>query len=243
MTSLVDKFGRTVSYLRISVTDRCDFRCVYCMAEEMTFLPRQQILTLEEIYRIARVFVELGVNKIRLTGGEPLVRRNVVSLIERLGQLPDLTQLVMTTNGSQLATYAPLLKQAGVQRINVSLDSIDPQRFRNLTRTGDVTQVLAGIEAALAQGFERIKLNVVALKGRNDDEILPLVSYAREQGMDITFIEEMPLGHISEHQRDECFMPSDEVREIIDMAKKVETLISEEALLLAKYLRQPMTEA
>ena len=215
MTSLVDKFGRTVSYLRISVTDRCDFRCVYCMAEEMTFLPRQQILTLEEIYRIARVFVELGVNKIRLTGGEPLVRRNVVSLIERLGQLPDLTQLVMTTNGSQLATYAPLLKQAGVQRINVSLDSIDPQRFRNLTRTGDVTQVLAGIEAALAQGFERIKLNVVALKGRNDDEILPLVSYAREQGMDITFIEEMPLGHISEHQRDECFMPSDEVREII----------------------------
>ncbi|MEE2731285.1 MAG: GTP 3',8-cyclase MoaA [Pseudomonadota bacterium] len=216
MTELVDKFGRRVNYLRISVTDRCDFRCVYCMAEEMTFLPRNQILSLEEIQRIARVFVELGVRKIRLTGGEPLVRRNVMSLVQQLGQMPGLEQLVMTTNGSQLATSAPLLKQAGVKRINVSLDSLNPERFRNLTRTGDLSRVLAGLEAALAQGFESVKINAVILKGRNDDEIVPLVEFARDNGIDITFIEEMPLGHISEHQRDECFMPSDEVRSRIE---------------------------
>ncbi|RLT94432.1 MAG: GTP 3',8-cyclase MoaA [Ketobacter sp.] len=216
MTELVDKFGRRVNYLRISVTDRCDFRCVYCMAEEMTFLPRNQILSLEEIQRIARVFVALGVRKIRLTGGEPLVRRNVMSLVQQLGQLPGLDQLVMTTNGSQLATSAPLLKQAGVKRINVSLDSLNPERFRNLTRTGDLSRVLAGLEAALAQGFESVKINAVILKGRNDDEIVPLVAFARDNGIDITFIEEMPLGHISEHQRDECFMPSDEVRSRIE---------------------------
>ncbi len=215
MTSLVDKFGRKVNYLRISVTDRCDFRCVYCMAEEMTFLPRQQILTLEEIQRIARVFVGLGVKKLRLTGGEPLIRRNVIDLIEHLGQMDDLDQLVMTTNGSQLPQMAPRLKQAGVKRINISLDSLDAERFRNLTRTGDLHQVLRGIDSALEQGFDSVKINAVVLKGRNDDEILPLVEFARSKGCDLTFIEEMPLGQISEHQRDECFMPSEDVRDVI----------------------------
>jgi len=215
VTALVDKFGRQVNYLRISVTDRCDFRCVYCMAEEMTFLPRAQILSLEEIQRLARVFVELGVRKIRLTGGEPLIRRDVLSLIQQLGQMPGLEQLVLTSNGSHLPQMAQGLRQAGVKRINISLDSLDPPRFQAMTRTGDLTQVLAGIDAALAQGFERIKLNTVVLKGRNDDEILPLVEFARRKGTDITFIEEMPLGHIEEHQRDECFMASDEVRAVI----------------------------
>lgn len=216
MTALIDKFGRQVTYLRISVTDRCDFRCVYCMAEEMTFLPRAQILSLEEIERLARVFVELGVRKIRLTGGEPLIRRDVMSLIERLGALPGLDQLVMTTNGSRLANLAQPLKQAGVKRINISLDSLDADRFRSMTRTGDLNQVIAGIDAALAQGFERIKLNAVVLKGRNDDEILPLVEFARSRKVDLTFIEEMPLGHISEHLRAESFLPSADVRAVID---------------------------
>lgn len=213
--SLIDKFGRKVNYLRISVTDRCDFRCVYCMAEEMTFLPRTQILTLEEIHRIAQAFVDLGVKKIRLTGGEPLIRRDVLSLVERLGQMPDLDQLVLTTNGSQLPTMAAKLRSAGVKRINISLDSLIPGRFRQLTRTGDLSVVLQGIDAALEQDFESVKINAVILKGRNDDEILPLVEFARSKGADITFIEEMPLGNISEHQRDECFMASHEVREVI----------------------------
>ncbi|MEC8813673.1 MAG: GTP 3',8-cyclase MoaA [Alcanivorax sp.] len=215
MTDLVDKFGRKVNYLRISVTDRCDFRCVYCMAEEMTFLPRRQILSLEEIERIAAVFVSLGVRKIRLTGGEPLIRRNVLDLVGRMGQMPDLDQLVLTTNGSQLPHMAASLKQSGVRRINVSLDSLDPDRFRSLTRTGDLNQVLSGIDAALQQDFDSVKINAVILKGRNDDEILPLVDFARTRGTDITFIEEMPLGNISEHQRDECFMPSEDVRAVI----------------------------
>lgn len=219
--ALVDKFGRKVNYLRISVTDRCDFRCVYCMAEEMTFLPRQQILTLEEIQRIARVFITLGVRKIRLTGGEPLIRRDVLSLVESLGRMPDLDQLVLTTNGSQLPTMAAQLKARGVKRINISLDSLQPDRFRQLTRTGDVNLVMQGIDAALAQGFERVKINAVILKGRNDDEILPLVEFARTKGADITFIEEMPLGNITEHQRDECFMSSEDVRGVIEQRFKL----------------------
>lgn len=213
---LIDKFGRKVDYVRISVTDRCDFRCVYCMAEEMTFLPRQQILTLEEIYRVSRVFVELGVSKIRLTGGEPLIRRGILDLVERLGQIVDLEQLVLTSNGSQLPRMAEPLKRFGIKRINISLDSLNPLKFRQLTRNGDLNKVLAGIDAAREQGFDRIKLNAVILKGRNDDEIMPLVTFARDKGIDLTFIEEMPLGHISEHMRDECFMPSDEVRSIIE---------------------------
>ncbi|MGB3621463.1 GTP 3',8-cyclase MoaA [Ketobacter sp. MCCC 1A13808] len=222
---LVDKFGRKVDYVRISVTDRCDFRCVYCMAEEMTFLPRQQILTLEELYRIGKAFVDLGVRKIRLTGGEPLIRRDVLTLVKHLGSLNDLQHLVLTTNGSQLPVMAKPLHEYGVRRINVSLDSLDPEKFRQLTRTGDLKRVLAGIDAASEQGFDSIKINTVILKGRNDDEILPLVEYARERHLDITFIEEMPLGAISEHGRKECFMPSAEVRKIIEQRYPLQTRI------------------
>ncbi|WP_369601460.1 GTP 3',8-cyclase MoaA [Hahella sp. SMD15-11] len=210
---LIDRFGRQVTYVRLSITDRCDFRCVYCMAEDMTFLPRQQVLTLEEMYALGQAFVELGVTKIRLTGGEPLIRKNVLSLIQRLGALDGLNELVLTTNGSQLPKMAEDLRAAGVRRINISLDSLKPERFRELTRTGDLSQVLQGIEAARKAGFERIKLNAVVLKGRNDDEILDLADFALSRGLDLTFIEEMPLGHIEEHNRAEAFMPSDAIRE------------------------------
>lgn len=212
---LVDRFQRTVDYLRISVTDRCDFRCVYCMAEDMTFLPRSQVLSLEETLRIATAFVELGVKKIRITGGEPLVRKNVIWLLERIAALPGLNELVITTNGSQLTKMAPALKQAGIKRINISLDSLHPLKFKSLTRTGDLQQVIAGIDAASEQGFERLKLNAVILKGRNDDEILNLVSFARHREIDLSFIEEMPLGHIKEHDRALALMTSDEIRERI----------------------------
>lgn len=214
-TALIDRFGRKVEYVRLSVTDRCDFRCVYCMAEDMTFLPRNEILSLEEIYRVAATFVSLGVKKIRLTGGEPLIRRDVLKLVQRLGQLPGL-ELVLTTNGSQLPHMAQDLKDAGVRRLNISLDSLNTQKFRELTRTGDLQQVLNGIQAAKAAGFKGIKLNAVILKGRNDDEILPLVDFARTEKLDLTFIEEMPLGAISEHGRQECYMPSDAIRAIIE---------------------------
>ncbi len=212
---LIDRFGRQVRYVRLSVTDRCDFRCVYCMAEEMTFLPRQQILSLEEIAQVGRAFVGMGVEKIRLTGGEPLVRSNVLWLVEQLAHLPGLRELTLTTNGSQLAKMAADLKKAGLSRINVSLDSLDPQRFRALTRTGDLERVLEGIEAAKMAGFQRIKINSVILRQRNDDEILPLVAFARQHALDLCFIEEMPLGAISEHDRAACYMPSEEIREII----------------------------
>jgi len=213
---LVDRFGRHVDYVRLSVTDRCDFRCVYRMAEEMQFLPRREILSLEELLAAARAFVALGVTKIRLTGGEPLVRQNIVWLAERIAALPGLRELVLTTNGSQLPRLAAPLRAAGVKRVNVSLDSLDPDRFRQLTRTGDLADVLAGIDAAQRAGFERVKLNSVILRGRNDDEVLALVDFARERGLDISFIEEMPLGHISEHDRAESFCSSAELRAIIE---------------------------
>ena len=167
---LIDRFGRVVDYVRISVTDRCDFRCVYCMDEEMEFLPRARILTLEELAQIGRAFAELGVRKIRLTGGEPLVRNNVIKLMRDLGELPQLRELVLTTNGSQLDHLAAEIRAAGVRRINVSLDSLDPDTFRRLTRTGELERVLRGIDAALAAGFDKIKLNAVILKGRNEHE-------------------------------------------------------------------------
>ncbi|MGB0733823.1 MAG: GTP 3',8-cyclase MoaA, partial [Pontibacterium sp.] len=211
---LVDKFGRRVDYVRLSVTDRCDFRCVYCMSEDMTFLPKDRILSLEEIFNLAQAFTELGVKKIRLTGGEPLVRRGVMGLIERLGKLP--AELVITTNGSQLAHCAPQLKAAGVSRLNISLDSLDDGKFSTLTRTGKLQQVLAGIDAACNAGFKRIKLNAVILKGRNDNEVLSLVEYARAKKIDISFIEEMPLGQINEHDRAEALCTSDEVRKLIE---------------------------
>ncbi len=213
-SELIDRFGRHVEYLRLSVTDRCDFRCVYCMAEKMEFLPRAEVLSLEELYDVGAAFSRLGVRKIRLTGGEPLVRRDVLTLVERLGQLP--VELVLTTNGSQLHTMAQDLAAAGVQRLNISLDSLQPERFARLTRTGRLTQVLDGIEAARSAGFHGVKLNSVILRGRNDDEVLALVEFARDAGLDISFIEEMPLGQITEHGRLESFCSSDELREVID---------------------------
>ncbi|MBY4676837.1 GTP 3',8-cyclase MoaA [Marinobacterium arenosum] len=212
--ALVDKFGRRVDYVRLSVTDRCDFRCVYCMSEDMQFLPKPQVLTLEELYQLAASFVSLGVRKIRLTGGEPLVRRDVLWLIRQIGQLG--CELVITSNGSQLSKMAPALREAGVSRINISLDSLNPERFKRLTRTGRLEQVLGGIDAALDAGFERLKLNAVVLKGRNDDEVLDLVDFARDRGLDISFIEEMPLGAITEHDRAEAYCSSDEVRALIE---------------------------
>ncbi|MCI0667777.1 MAG: GTP 3',8-cyclase MoaA [Methylococcaceae bacterium] len=217
---LIDRFGRTVNYLRISITDRCDFRCVYCMSEEMTFLPRAQILTLEEIYSVAQVFVELGVKKIRITGGEPLVRRGAVDLLGRLGQLEGLNELVMTTNGSQLETTARDLKQAGVKRLNISLDTLKPDKFTEMTRVGDLNKVLRGIEAARAAGFGRIKINTVVLKNRNHDEVCDLVGFALLRGLDISFIEEMPLGLIEDHDRAEAYYPSDRIK--ADLAKVYE---------------------
>ncbi|SDL04682.1 GTP 3',8-cyclase MoaA [Pseudomonas indica] len=213
-TQLQDGFGRTIDYLRLSVTDRCDFRCVYCMAEDMTFLPRQQVLALEELERVARIFVGLGVKKIRLTGGEPLVRKGIVGLCERIAGLSGLRELVMTSNGSQLGKLARPLAKAGLKRLNISLDSLDPERFRAITRTGDLRQVLAGIDAAREAGFERIKLNCVVMKGRNADEVPALVDYAVANGLDISFIEEMPLGAVG-RDRGESFCSSDEVRALI----------------------------
>jgi cyclic pyranopterin phosphate synthase len=210
---LIDAFGRTVNYLRLSVTDRCDFRCVYCMSEEMTFMPRAQILTLEEIYQVAKAFAELGVTKLRVTGGEPLIRRNILELMNKLGNLQGLDELVMTTNGSHLDKMAQDLKKADVKRLNISLDTLNPERFKRLTRTGDLQQVLRGIAAAKAQGFERIKLNAVILKNRNHDEVVDLVRYAVEHGFDISFIEEMPLGQVSDHSRAEAYYPSYQIRE------------------------------
>jgi cyclic pyranopterin phosphate synthase len=213
---LVDRFGRHVTYARLSVTDRCDFRCVYCMSEDMTFLPRAQVLTLEEIYAVGRAFTDLGVSKLRLTGGEPLVRRNILWLVAELGKLPGLRELVLTTNGSQLDRLAGPLRDAGVKRINVSLDSLDASRFRTITRVGDLNKVLRGIEAAREAGFARLKLNTVILKNRNEDEILNLVNFVVERGMDISFIEEMPLGLIDDHDRALAFYSSDEVRRDIE---------------------------
>lgn len=208
--TLVDRYGRQISYVRLSITDRCDFRCQYCMAEEMTFLPRNQVLSLEEALRLARVFVGLGVSKIRITGGEPLVRRDALWLIERLGALPGLEHLVLTTNGSQLERFALPLKQAGVERLNISLDTLDRERFRNLTRTGDLDKVLRGIAAARQAGFVRTKLNAVMMRGFNDGEFVDLVRFAIAQQMDISFIEEMPLGAIA--GRSQTYISSEETR-------------------------------
>lgn len=214
-TALIDKHGRHIDYVRLSVTDRCDFRCVYCMSEEMTFLPRKQILSLEEIYKVASAFTELGVNKIRLTGGEPLVRNNVMSLIENIGRLPGLDELLMTTNGSQLAKMANPLRDAGVNRINISLDSLDAGRFKAMTRTGKLEQVLKGVEAAVAAGFDSIRLNSVILRGVNDHEIIDLLEYAMGLGINIAFIEEMPLGNISDHEREDTVFSNEDVKQKI----------------------------
>ena len=193
---LIDQFGRQVDYIRLSITDRCDFRCVYCMSEDMTFLPREEVLSLEECARLVRIFVELGVSKVRVTGGEPLVRKNALWLFEEIGRLPGLRELVTTTNGSQLAHQAQALRAAGVKRVNISLDSLDAERFRKITRVGELDKVLRGIEAAKQAGFDNIKLNTVLMRGVNDDEALPLLEFAIAQNIDISYIEEMPLGEV-----------------------------------------------
>ncbi|MDI9244131.1 GTP 3',8-cyclase MoaA [Marinobacter sp. CHS3-4] len=211
---LKDRFGRTINYVRLSVTDRCDFRCVYCMDEDMTFLPRQLVLTLEEIARLARNFTALGTEKIRLTGGEPLVRRDILDLVKEIGTL-GLRDFAMTTNGSQLVDMAEPLRKAGLHRLNISLDSLDARKFADITRTGNLSKVLDGIDAARDAGFPGIKLNTVVMKGRNDEEIPALIEFARQKRVDISFIEEMPLGEISEHDRGLALFTSDEVKKVV----------------------------
>lgn len=210
-STLVDRHGRAIRYLRISVTDRCDLRCRYCMAEHMTFLPRDAVLSLEELAAIAGRFVDRGVTKIRLTGGEPLVRRNMMTLVEQLGARigAGLNELTLTTNATRLAQYASGLAAAGIRRINVSLDSRDPDTFRTITRHGDVAEVLAGIAAAQAAGM-RVKINMVALRGLNEHEIGPMLAWVAERGMDLSLIETMPMGAIDEDRVDR-FLPLPEV--------------------------------
>ncbi len=205
LPSLIDQFGRKVDYIRLSITDRCDFRCVYCMSEDMTFLPRDEVLSLEECARLVRIFVGLGVSKVRITGGEPLVRKNALWLFEEVGKLKGLKELVLTTNGSQLERQAIALKKAGVKRINISIDSLDAERFKKITRTGDLNKVLAGLKASIHAGFEGIKLNTVLMRGSNDDETADLVQFAINQKIDISFIEEMPLGDVN-HNRENTFV-------------------------------------
>ncbi|MGE3932306.1 MAG: GTP 3',8-cyclase MoaA [Rhodospirillaceae bacterium] len=211
---LVDPFERAITYLRVSVTDRCDFRCVYCMAEDMAFLPKSEVLTLEELDRLCSAFVARGVRKLRLTGGEPLVRRNVMWLIRRLGRHLDsgaLDELTLTTNGSQLARYAGELAEAGVRRINVSLDTLDAAKFAAITRWGKLDKVLDGIAAAKAAGLA-VKINAVALKGVNDDEFDRLVEWCGREGFDLTFIEVMPMGEIGDAARLDQYLPLSMVR-------------------------------
>jgi cyclic pyranopterin phosphate synthase len=211
---LVDPFGRAIRYLRVSVTDRCDFRCVYCMSEAMTFLPKADLLTLEELDRVCSAFVSVGVRKLRITGGEPLVRRNVMWLFERLGRHLDtgaLDELTLTTNGSQLARFAEALYGAGVRRVNVSVDTLDPERFQAITRWGRLDQVLGGLEAARAAGLA-VKINTVALKGVNEDEFDRLIEWCGERGFDLTFIEVMPMGDLGSESRLDQYLPLSLVR-------------------------------
>ena len=213
-TKLIDPFGRTVDYLRVSVTDRCDFRCVYCMAEEMTFLPKADLLTLEELDVMCRRFMAAGVRKIRLTGGEPLVRRNIMQLIESLGsevKAGNLDELTITSNGSQLSKMAGDLAAAGVRRINVSIDTLDPEKFRRVTRWGDLDKVLLGLEAAKEAGLG-IKINAVALRGENDDELGDMLAWCGERGFDMTIIEVMPMGDIGTENRLDQYLPLSRVR-------------------------------
>lgn len=212
ISSLVDQFGRRVDYIRLSITDRCDLRCKYCMAEEMAFLPRDEVLSLEECARLVNIFVSLGVTKVRITGGEPLVRKNALWLFQEIGALEGLKELVVTTNGTQLSLLAHDLKRAGVKRLNISLDSLQPERFHAITRVGDVNKVFAGIQAAKEAGFSNIKLNSVLMRGQNDDEAEALVAFAVKEGLDISFIEEMPLGEVN-HARENTAVSNAETLE------------------------------
>jgi GTP 3',8-cyclase len=217
---MIDPFGRHISYLRVSVTDRCDFRCVYCMAEDMTFLPKAEVLSLEELERLCSAFVRRGVKKLRLTGGEPLVRKNVMSLFRGLGRHLEtgvLEELTLTTNGSQLAKYAKELAAIGVKRVNVSMDTLDKEKFRELTRWGDLDQVMHGIDAAQQAGL-RIKINAVALRGVNDMEFDELIRWTHGRGMDLVLIEVMPMGELGENARLDQYLPLSLVR--ADLAKR-----------------------
>ena len=209
---LIDTYGRRISYVRLSVTDRCDLRCRYCMAEQMAFLPRIELLTLEELVQLADAFIARGVTRIRLTGGEPLVRRGIEKLVQWLGERlgNGLEELTLTTNGTQLARFAADLHAAGVRRVNVSLDSLDAERFRHITRRGDLALVLSGIAAAKASGI-RIKINMVALKGINEDEIEAMARWCAAEGHDLTLIETMPLGEVEEDRAD-LYLPLDAVK-------------------------------
>ena len=210
---MVDSFQRPITYLRVSVTDRCDFRCVYCMSEHMAFLPKADLLTLEELDRLCSAFIAKGVTKLRLTGGEPLVRRGVMTLVSSLSRhlrSGALKELTLTTNGSQLAKYAAELKAHGIERVNVSLDTLDADKFRAITRWGDLDKVMAGIDSAQAAGL-KVKINAVALKGVNDEELAPMIEWAHGRGMDLTVIEVMPLGDIGEGRIDQ-YLPLSMVR-------------------------------
>ena len=209
MTDMIDPFGRMITYLRVSVTDRCDFRCVYCMSEDMTFLPKAEVLSLEELERLCGAFVRLGVKKLRLTGGEPLVRRNIMNLMRGLSrhlESGDLEELTLTTNGSQLPKYAHELADLGVKRINVSLDTLDPHKFAAITRWGKLDKVMEGLAAAKDAGLQ-VKINTVALKGVNDDEFDKLVAWCGDEGFDLTFIEVMPMGDIGGETRVDQYLP------------------------------------
>jgi cyclic pyranopterin phosphate synthase len=217
---MIDPFGRHISYLRVSVTDRCDFRCVYCMAEDMTFLPKAEVLSLEELERLCGAFVRRGVKKLRLTGGEPLVRKNVMSLFRGLGRHLEtgaLEELTLTTNGSQLAKYAKELAALGVKRVNVSMDTLDKDKFRELTRWGDLDQVMRGLDAAQQAGL-RIKINAVALRDVNDTEFDELIRWSHGRGMDLVLIEVMPMGELGENARLDQYLPLSLVR--TDLAKR-----------------------
>ena len=217
MPTMTDPFGRDITYLRVSVTDRCDFRCTYCMAEHMTFLPKKDLLTLEELDRLCSVFVERGVRKLRLTGGEPLVRKNVMHLIKQLSRhlkSGALEELTLTTNGSQLSRFAGKLADAGVRRLNISLDTLDKDKFRQITRWGRLGEVMAGIGAAEEAGL-KIKINTVALKRFNDEEISEIMRWAHGRGMDMTVIETMPMGEIDEDRTDQ-YLPLSQLRESLE---------------------------
>ena len=217
---LIDPYGRTVDYLRVSVTDRCDFRCVYCMAEEMTFLPKAELLTLEELEVLCRRFMAAGIRKIRLTGGEPLVRRNIMQLIRALGaeaKAGALDELTITTNGSQLVKMADDLFDAGVRRVNISLDTLDPDKFRQITRWGDLNKVLDGLRAAQSAGLD-VKINAVALKGGNDAELGEMLAWCGDEGFDMTIIEVMPMGDIGTENRLDQYLPLSRVR--ADLSKR-----------------------
>lgn len=219
---LIDPFGREINYLRVSVTDRCDFRCTYCMSENMTFLPKKDILSLEELEIICKVFIKLGTKKIRLTGGEPLVRKGILNLIENLGKKVGngLEELTLTTNGSQLERYSEFLKENGVRRVNVSLDHLDPYEFKKITRWGDLEKVLAGIKKAKSVGI-KVKINTVALKDFNEKNIIEMIEWCSENDCDMTLIEVMPMGDIGSENRFNQYLPLSEVKEKLSRSYKL----------------------